>query len=361
MDPQDPNNKNKLPEDPRDYFTEQEIKEMKWNMRYHLHGDVLFITFGVEEGLLLPCNPFIQLIFLCCLARAIELHPVKLCHFLLEGTHAHLLLVVDNPEDVAGFMCRLKTETAHRINRALDRPKRTVWEDGYDDPTVLSQACAILAAGYLYGNPAKDNLESIIESYPGTSSWELFAKGETEMQCVWVSRNDIRPIPLEKQTSEGFQEEAAYLTARAERFITLKLHPDALPESFGVTAQAQKDAFKQRIEARVRRVEARAERVRKTENKTVIGREVLLNQPFDLTYQPQRRGQKSWCFTHSHSERKRFIAEKKNAILGARVAYSEWKKGNTSLRYPDGMYAPCMPRMSNINVAERKKKFNIKV
>ena len=358
MDPQDPNNP---PKDPRDHFTKDELKKMRWNMRYHLHGQLLFITFGVEQGLLLPCNPLVELILASCLARAAQLHPVKLCHFLFEGTHAHFLLVVEDPENVSRFMCRFKTEAAHMINHALGRHKRTIWTDGYDDPTVLSQASAILAAGYLYGNPAKDNLETTIDNYPGFSSWGMFSGGQTEMRCVWLRRSDIRPIPLEKQTAEGFREEALRLTETADRFITLTIQPDALPEAFGITEQGQKDAIKQRIESRVRRVEARAERRRQAEGKTVIGRQALLNQPFDLTYEPKRRGRKSWCLTHRHSERKQFIAEKKNAILEARAVYKQWKKGKTSLRYPDGMYAPCMPRMSNINVALRKTDFIIKV
>ncbi|WKZ56141.1 MAG: hypothetical protein QY326_05220 [Bdellovibrionota bacterium] len=78
--------------------------------KYHPHGSVLFVTASLEEGLLLVANPLCQAIVRTCLARAQFLHPVRICHFLFEATHVHMLLVVDNPEDVSDFMERFKTE-----------------------------------------------------------------------------------------------------------------------------------------------------------------------------------------------------------------------------------------------------------
>jgi len=75
---------------------------MAKKMKYHPHGSVLFCTFCLEEGLLLLSNPLCIAIIKSCLARAQVLYPVKICHLMTEATHVHLILVVDNPDDVSG-------------------------------------------------------------------------------------------------------------------------------------------------------------------------------------------------------------------------------------------------------------------
>jgi hypothetical protein len=49
-------------------------------MKYHPNKSVLFVTFTVEEGLLLLCNPLCLAIIQSCLAAAQSLYPVRICH-----------------------------------------------------------------------------------------------------------------------------------------------------------------------------------------------------------------------------------------------------------------------------------------
>ena len=94
--------------------------------KYHPHGSVLFVTFSLEAGLLLLANPLSEAIVKCCLARAQTLHPVTISHFIVEGSHLHLILVVENPHDVQAFIGRFKTESAHMLNRLLGRRKQNL-------------------------------------------------------------------------------------------------------------------------------------------------------------------------------------------------------------------------------------------
>src|SRR5688572_30273179 len=111
-------------------------------MKYHPHGSVVFLTISIEEGILLLPNPLTEAIIKSCLARAQHLHPLRICHFIVEGTHIHLFVVIENPDDLCGFTERFKTESAHMINRLLGRKKRTLWCEGYDSPVVLTPARA---------------------------------------------------------------------------------------------------------------------------------------------------------------------------------------------------------------------------
>ena len=145
-------------------------------LKYHPHGAVLFVTFSLEEVLMLLANPLCRTLLQSCLAVAQDLYPLRISGFLINSNHVHMLLVVENPDDVSGFIRHFKTESAHLLNRVLGRRKRTIWCEGYDSPIVLTPTRALIALSYLYSNPAKDNLEESIDKYPGLSSWEMFIK-----------------------------------------------------------------------------------------------------------------------------------------------------------------------------------------
>jgi REP element-mobilizing transposase RayT len=160
-------------------------------LKYHPNGNVLFITSSIEEGLLFLCNPLCTAILKSCLSAALAKYPVRLCHFVIEPTHIHIIIVVENPEDVPEFMKYFKCETAHRINRVLGRRKRTVWCEGYDSPIVLTPLRALVAISYLYSNPAKDSLTYNIDEYEGVSRWNMFSKGEHSEENKIIPRDEF--------------------------------------------------------------------------------------------------------------------------------------------------------------------------
>jgi REP element-mobilizing transposase RayT len=131
---------------------------MPRNRKYFANKTVLFVTSRAEEGLPFPCNAVMNLILWGILARAREKHQIKVCHFIFLANHLHMLLVVENPEHVSSFVGYIKCESAHAVNRLLGRRKRTIWEDGYDSPVVLTPDSALNCIGYIYGNPARANL-----------------------------------------------------------------------------------------------------------------------------------------------------------------------------------------------------------
>ena len=116
---------------------------------------VVLITTRMEEGLPLIPAEFIEVIIKGILGRAQKLYPVVACHYIFMNNHLHLILVVTDPDAVAGFMDRLKTELAHAVNRLLGRRKRTVWYDSYDAVPILTLEDCIEKIAYVYTNPQK--------------------------------------------------------------------------------------------------------------------------------------------------------------------------------------------------------------
>lgn len=322
-------------------------KKSRKKMQYHPHGSVLFCTLSVEEGLLLLANPLCKAILESCLARAMELHPVKVSHFVVEGTHVHMIVVVEDPDDVNAFMRCFKTESAHMLNRLLGRKKRTIWCEGYDSPIVLTPLRALIAIAYLYANPAKDNLETSIDRYPGLSSWKMFQSGVLTKRCKRVRRHHFSALPKDAYSLRGFTKRATEILNRATEFQTFTLQPNAWLEAFGYRSPEEQTQMNERLMTRIRRLESRATERREREKKRVLGRERLRAQVFDLFYRPQRTGRRMWCLSEKRRVRVEFIEFFKALMDTARAVRERWKMGDVAVPYPPGLFPPSMPKLAN--------------
>jgi hypothetical protein len=320
---------------------------MAEKMKYHPHGSVLFCTMSIEEGLLLLANPLCQAIVKSCLARACELYPVRICHILVEATHIHLVVVVINPDHIEAFFRHFKTESAHMINGLLGRNKRTLWCEGYDSPIVLTPRRALIAIAYLYANPAKDNLESSIDRYPGFSSWKMFQSGNLTRQWKRLRRPQFTPITRDANNLRGYTKFADRILATSEEMQTFTLEPNAWMDAFGYRSPEEQEKINRQLVARIRLLEERAEKKRAREKKCVFGRERLLAQVFDTTYRPKRRGHRMWCLSEKRSVRVEFIKFFRGLMQKARAVREMWKLGDVTVPYPPGLYPPSMPKLAN--------------
>ncbi len=315
-------------------------------LKYHPHGSVLFVTLSLEEGLLLLANPLCEAIVKSCLARAQALHPLKICHFLVEATHIHMIVVVENPNDVSGFISRFKTESAHMLNRVLGRAKRTVWCNGYDSPVVLTPLRTLIAITYLYANPAKDNLEDSITKYPGLSSWGMFTSGERTKLWKRIRRPALHALSPDSHNLRGYTKEAERVLRDSKNLHSFRLHPNAWMEAFGITDPSEQAEWNERLKESLFaiEVEAREERVRL--NRRPMGQEKLKTQAMDKYYQSKRSGRRMWCLCEDRSLRVTFIAQIKELIHSARLVYRRWILGDFSVPYPLGLYPPSMPKLA---------------
>lgn len=314
-------------------------------MKYHPHGSVLFATFSIEQGVLLLCNPLCEAIIKSCLARAQFMYPVKVVAFLIEGTHVHLVLVVNNPDDVPSFIGHFKTESAHALNSILGRKKRTIWCEGYDSPIVLTPLRTLLVLSYIYTNPAKDNLENSIDNYPGVSSWKMFRKGELKKSWKRLRRPYYQALTLDMHNLRGYTKEAERLLALAKKTHTFELSPDAWLDAFSIHDQEERKNLNQKLINRIRTVEEREQRRRAKQGKKVMGAEKLRHQPFDTTRLSKREGKKMWCLSEDRELRIQFIMFLKDLFAKARAIRERWKVGDYSLPYPLGLYPPCQPKL----------------
>jgi REP element-mobilizing transposase RayT len=328
------------------FSSSSELQCMK-TMKYQPQGSVLFVTFSLEEGLLLLSNPLCLAIIQSCLARAKALHPVRLSHILVQANHVHLVLVVINPDDIPGFIRCFKVESAHMLNRLLGRAKRTVWCEGYDSPLVLTPVRALCAIAYLYANPAKDNLIESIDDFPGFSSWHMFRSGNLCARWKRLRRYQCRRLPPSAHNLRGYSEEAFRLLSESREEQKFELEPDAWLEAFGYRTQDEKERLNERLVTRIRALEARAAAKRSRVSSAVMGRIRLETRTLDVSYRSQRSGQRSWCLSEKRRARVEFIKSLKAHMAEARVVRQLWMKGDTSRLYPPGLHPPSMPKLAN--------------
>ena len=315
--------------------------------KFHPPRSVLFITTSLEEGLLLKPNPLIRLILESCLAKAQALHRVRICHFLFEETHVHMILVVDNPEDIPNFIGRFKTESAHAINRLLGRRKRTVWCEGYDSPILGSPVDVIKQLVYLYTNPSKDDLVDSIEEYPNLSTWENYKTKEHKIASIPYKRRDIHKLSSLNPTDVEILNNVQRLEEEYPDRIELELAPDAWMEIMEVPDR-DRAKINERIISIVHKTDTRFQKRREKEQKKAMGRERLLTSPFSLNYKSERKGKKSYCISSSISLRVHIIQTVKALINKGKEVLEKWRAGDHALRYPIGIYPPSMPRMGNL-------------
>ena len=316
-------------------------------IKYHPHGSVLFVTTTVEEGLYLLANPLSRLIILSCLARAQTLYNVTVCHAIVEGSHLHLIVVVEDPDDLCKFLGYFKGETAHRFNRLLGRTKRTIWCEGYDSPVVLTPKRALIAIAYLYANPAKDNLEDSIDQYPAFSTWKMFKKQKHQFHSKWFFRDSYRALPLDAHNIRGYTKVTESLISQDTEQHTFEINPNGWMEAFGVTSPEEQEKVNSILTERVRLLEARARKLRAVTGKRVMGRAKLIAQPIDTLYRPKnRRGRRMWCLSEVRAKRVEFINFLKKLRKEGRRVLELWRLRDYSVPYPLGLYPPSMPKVA---------------
>jgi REP element-mobilizing transposase RayT len=196
---------------------------------------IVDVTISLEQGVLLPANAVWRFIVGSVLARAQALYPTSICHFLVEGTHIHLLTYVRDPEELTRFIGYFKTETAHYINAMLGRRKRTVWCESFCALPVLSLSSVIEKIIYIYTNPAKDGLENSIRHYPGLSSWRAFRSNKLVQSFKRLHRPMIPYLPGRAYSLREYKKEVRKLKSKSHSSHSLILEPNAWMQFFEIS------------------------------------------------------------------------------------------------------------------------------
>ena len=290
------------------------------------------------------CTLYMNLIIRSILARAQAKFDVIVCAAVFLANHFHMLIVVQDPEEVVRFLDSVKTELAHAVNHLLGKRRHTIWCDDYDAEPILTLTSALNKFAYLYTNPQAAGLVDTIDEYSGVSTWQMFLKGEREIKAPWVQRFFVPELNRKSVTVREDIALCQSLREKAETENVFKVDHFAWLKCFGCSAEDEVQ-YKNEIIAKVRTAEAE---LRKSRKAPCVGVERLRSQPINLPYTPKKFGRKMWCICDDVELRKMFIAWVKSLRTKARETYARWKMGDRTAEYPPGMFPPSFPKLANL-------------
>ena len=124
------------------------------------------------------------------LARALELHPVRLHAIQFMSNHVHMLLTSDHAQQLAAFTKYLNRNISAIVKKTLNW-KTPVWEPRPHHAIILDDAAALARFRYIHSNGVKEGLVD----HPSESPWvssapALLADGE--VVAYWASAADRR-------------------------------------------------------------------------------------------------------------------------------------------------------------------------
>ena len=312
---------------------------MSRNRKYFPHDGVLFVTTRAEEDLPIVCSYILNFIIWGILAKARSMYRVKICHFLFMSNHLHMMIVVDCPQDVSSFMGYIKCEISHAINRLLGRRQKTIWQDGYDSPLLLTANDIKRYIKYIYQNPSNAQLVHFIDEYPGVSSWAMFKTKKLVKTCPKLNR-DL--IPTLYSPALGVNEQKKIISDfenfKLERYNFI-LEPDAWRESFSESMLFTNEEIIEEIKK-----EEELQRIDRIKlGKDVIGSTVLRRESMTKEYVPKKYSKRMICICSNINLRKLFIGTYQYLSSLAKKAYQYWKRGDYSLAIPPSMFSPRRP------------------
>ncbi len=311
---------------------------MSRNPKLFLNKQTYELCFRTEEGLPLVAAPYMKRLLLGYLAAAQTLYPITICHCVFMANHVHLIVVVDNPENIPRFCEYFKRESAHAVNRLWGRVGKTVWSDGYDSPILLDAEKVISRVVYLYNNPTKANLVDSIDEYIHINSWSVFLSGiPSREHYKRVPRDKIPVIPNRKlKRSEQVELDTTLLEA-GEGDYYLEFTPNGWLGCFEESRASNPEGIRAEILKRVRSVERTFTSARKT---PVVGAKNLGSQLLRAEYTPTKRSKKMICLGSTKGIRVTYIAFFKKAAFAAKEAIRQIKAGVSKIPVPSSFFHP---------------------
>ena len=142
-------------------------------------GSTFEVTTRCLQGrYLLPATAHFASIAVGILARARERYPVKLYAVVAASNHMHLLLGVDDAEQLARFMGYVNGNLAREAGRLVDWRER-FWGRRYRAIEVSGEAAALVGRlRYLLSHGPKENLVLRCGDWPGLHSARALSTGE---------------------------------------------------------------------------------------------------------------------------------------------------------------------------------------
>ena len=314
-----------------------------------IHNTVVLVTTRTEEGLPLVPTRVLNTIIDSVLGSAKRLFPVRLIAYSFQLNHFHLVIYIDDPENVSKFVGYVKQEIAHRLNRLLGRRKRTVWADGYDSPTILSHETAFEKIAYTVCNPVKDHVAKNLNESPFVSSWRALRDRRFTLKTKYIPRSEV---PRLSEPDRPWRDDKAlmkHINAIETKEFEFNIDPYSWKQAFPELANLADEEIHSMIMRAIKLELEAVEQDRKENSRSVNSTAESLRRLSMLRrYEPKKFGRRMLCLACSRVSRMAFIRLVKELIKKARKVRVAWLSGDFSSSYPPGLFPPGRSPMASL-------------
>src|SRR3982751_460510 len=281
----------------------------------------------IQGRYLLRPGPSFDDIFLGILGRFQRLHRMDIAAATVLSTHFHLLLIVDDAQEVSEFMRDLQSNTAREVNRLTDW-QGTVFDHRYSMIVVTDEEAAqVERLRYVLANGVKENLVERVCQWPGVHSAEALMHG-TPLEGHWFDRT--RQHAARNQSEELSREEYAFAESVVFSPIPCWAHLPA-------------DRYRERMKNLVEEVDAEAALARRQSGAGVLGVEAILAQ--DPQARPTSLARSPAPLVHAATKaaRKMFYEIYAEFVSAFRAAAEALRQGRRDVPFPAGSFPPALP------------------
>jgi REP element-mobilizing transposase RayT len=175
------------------------------------HGALVEVTCrALHSRLLFRPSPALNEIIVGALARAKSRYPVRICAFAFLSNHFHLLLDVDDAEQLSHFMGYFNSKLAREVGR-LTGWRQKIFGRRYQAIVVSSEdAAQIERLKYVLSHGVKEGLVERTREWPGVHAVQALTEGKV-LEGYWFARQQeyasretlvLDPLPCWKHLPE---------------------------------------------------------------------------------------------------------------------------------------------------------------
>jgi hypothetical protein len=291
-------------------------------------GTLVEITTRTIQGRhLLTPGPAVNEIVLGVLGRAQRLHSIPCCGICVLSSHYHLLLRVQDAEEMADFMEYVNSNLAREVGRIVDW-RGPFWERRYQAIPISDEAAAQVGRlRYLLENSVKEGLVASPRDWPGIHMVQALLEGKP-LKGYWFNRTrEFQARCSRKEYSRlEFAEEETLVLSPLPCWVHL--------------SEAQ---YRDRIEELVGQIEKDAAASRKQKQDSSLGVEAILRQaPYSRP--PHLKRSPAPPFHAATKATRELMRQGYGLFLAAfREAAEKLRSGDRSARFPIGSFPPGLP------------------
>jgi len=289
---------------------------------------LVFITCRTVQGrFLFRPGPDLNDTVLGVLGRCQRNYDLTLCAVTALSSHIHLLAVVDDARQIAGFMRDLKSKLAREVNRLTDW-KGHVFERRYDMAIVTEEEGAqIERLAYILAHGVKEDLVERAREWLGVQSAGALLDGEP-LTGHWFDR------------TQEYASRNQRLPFERLRFATVET---VVLSPIPCWAHLSTERYRARVAALVESIEEEAALRRSQSNRSVLGVKAIL--AMDPQHRPAKLARSPAPLLHAFSKaaRKAFYEGYAWFVSAFRKAAEALKAGDRNAPFPAGSFPPALP------------------